>query len=462
MPLKGGLSSIDEYGKRIEIIPAEVSGFYRRWRDRTQWLLILFFLVMPWIQIQGQPFLLLDVIHSRYSFLGIPLQAHDSPLLFLIFFLIILGIALLTLVLGRVWCGWAYPQTVFIDAIYRRIERMIEGKYIQRRAFQNAPLSLTKFFKLSLKWILFTLVSVIISHSFLALFIGGTELLQMAQGSPKENWSYFLITSFATAFLLFNFAWFREQFCIAVCPYGRFQSVLSDSNSLTVLYDQKRGEPRKAKEVSKSTQGACVSCRRCVEVCPTGIDIRNGIQLECIGCTACVDACDEIMFKTKQPPGLIRYASLHEKAKIFRPRVVILAVMFCLVLARLFYSLMDRQEFTASIVRAKEMPYQVVKKELGDQVMNHFVLKIRNLASQDQTFDLQVADRFKEMNLSLVFPEASISAKAHNDKELHFFVLVPLEKFEKKSQVNIALKVHARESKITQEKELHLLGPEKL
>lgn len=310
------LATTDAQGRRIALYPADVRGFFRRKRTQVQAILVIIFLVLPWVRINGQQALLLDIAQRRFEIFGLSLRAHNAPLLFFVFAAGAFGLFFVTAVWGRVWCGWACPQTVFIDGVFRKIERWVEGSALERRKLDAAPLSLQKFLKKFGKWSLYIFATLILTHSFLAYFVGTGPLAEMIRKNPSENWGSFLFMVFSSAVILFDFAWFREQFCTIVCPYGRFQSVLMDRGSMIVAYDVDRGEPRatpQAKALSKahnSNLGDCVNCYRCVQVCPTGIDIRRGLQMECIACTACIDACDEVMTKVKKPTGLIRYDSL--------------------------------------------------------------------------------------------------------------------------------------------------------
>ena len=318
------LSTTDEQGRRIFLHPADVQGFFRTWRTRVQAVLLLFFLFLPWVEIQGRHALLLDLAQRRFEIFGLSLRAHNAPLLFLVFAAAAFGLFFTTAIYGRIWCGWACPQTVFIDGVFRRIEKWVEGSALERRKMDKEPFTLKKLSKRSLKWTLYLAATLVITHSFLAYFVGTDKIAEMIQKPPAENWGSFLFMLVSTAIILFDFAWFREQFCTLVCPYGRFQSVLMDKASMIVAYDTSRGEPRatpQAKIIAKNhnTQvGDCVNCYRCVQVCPTGIDIRRGVQMECIACTACIDACDDVMTKIKKPTGLIRYDSLLAKEKTGR------------------------------------------------------------------------------------------------------------------------------------------------
>lgn len=420
------LTTTDQTGKRVFLYPAEVRGFFRKYRTVTQGILIAFFLVLPWITMGGKQLFLFDISNKTFHLFGLIFKAHDAPMIFLILAIATIGIVLLTAVLGRVWCGWACPQTVFIDGVYRKIEVWIQGNYIQRRKLAKEKWTANKISKVSLTWIAYFLVSTFIAHSFVSYFVGSQRLVSMMQGTPQENWAAFLIVMSMTAILMFDFGWFREQFCIIACPYGRFQAALMDKKSVSVVYDYNRGEPRKDVAVPKEEQGDCVSCRRCVEVCPTGIDIRRGIQMECIGCTACIDACDEIMEKVNKPVGLIRYGSEYElesKTKpswtslITRPRVVMYTVAMLIVSGLLFVLVQAREPLMVSVLKAKDSPYSSIKEDSVAYTLNHFKLHLHNQSHSEMTVSLSA-----EKDVSLVVPQNHILVSPNTSKELHFFV----------------------------------------
>lgn len=439
-------NSFDEKGSKLRIIPAEVSGYFRRRRDLVQAVLIIFFLLLPWTKINGLQSLQIDIVHRRFIFFGVQFLSHDAPLLFFILAILTFGLALVTALWGRVWCGWACPQTTFIDGVYRRIEILIEGKYIERRKLDQAPLDWNKFQKLVLKWGAFFFVSAVIAHSFIAYFAGAEELLKMMAKDPHENWSYFILVFSITGILTFNFGWFREQFCIVMCPYGRIQSVLMDSNTVTVLYDEKRND--------------CVACNRCVQVCPTAIDIRHGVQMECIGCTACMDACDEIMRKVKKPEGLIRYSSLYEKAKLLRPRTAVYGLIVLVMAGLLGFNFTNREAFSASLVRAQDLPYQISQSAEGVQVLNHFKLHIYSQINQEMQLKALISAEDQAKGIRLIIPEDQLRVSAFQNKEVHLFVEAPEKLFFQDGQfpLNLFLKDPVSEEAIS--KSLILVGPQ--
>lgn len=418
------LTSVDEQGDRINIIPAEVRGFYRRHRTWTQLILLTIFLALPWIKIHGRQSIFINISDREFSFFGLFLKSHDAPLLFFVLGTLTLGLAFVTSIWGRVWCGWACPQTVFIDAVYRRIEEWTEGNYLKRRQLREGPLTSERLLKSGAKWILFVIVSSLIAHSFIAYFVGAEQLAVMVQNPPQDNWTYFLLVFAFTAAILFDFAWFREQFCVIMCPYGRFQSLLLDQKSLAVVYDAKRGEPRKNPGVEKSKQGACVNCNRCVQVCPTGIDIRNGLQMECITCTACIDACDEIMEKTKQPKGLIRYDTLDgSKITLKRPRSIAYLTAIVLLTGGLAYAISTREPVDLTLLRGQGLPYSFVKNEAGEEViLNQFKLHIQNQSDRSAEYRLILDQAMLDKGMQLTVGENPLHLEPGQSHEWYFFL----------------------------------------
>lgn len=404
------LATTDAHGRRVFLFPADVAGRFRRYRTRVQFALIVFFLALPWMTVGGRQALLFDVVQRRFEIFGLSLRAHNAPLLFLVLATAAFGLFFATTLYGRVWCGWACPQTVFIDGVFRRIERWVEGPALERRALAAAPLTFHKLRKRSLKWSLYLLASFVVTHSFYAYFVGTDRLYEMMTRSPLENVPSFLFMLGLNAVILFDFVWFREQFCTIVCPYGRFQSVLMDRSSLAVTYDVTRGEPRatpQVKQLSKmhgSKMGDCVNCYRCVQVCPTGIDIRRGLQMECIACTSCIDACDAVMTKIGKPTGLIRYDSAGGKRfgrRRFSARAAIYLVFSLASAAALAGVLASLEPVSVQVLRAKGSPYSI--QEVGGQtiIINHLKLEISNQSGADAEVDLEFEEALPGLSVIL-------------------------------------------------------------
>ena len=375
-PNRDSVTTIRDDGSRFFLHPADSRGFWTRARRISAWFLIVIYLGLPWVPVGGYPAVFLDIAERRFHLFGYTLAFQDVWLLF--FGITGLGFSLffITSLLGRVWCGWACPQTVFLDHVFRRVERWIEGDALARRQLDAAPWTGVKVIKRTLKQMVFVLLAAVITHLFLAYFVSIPKLWQMMHEAPGANWSAFLFVAFATAIVYFNFAWFREQLCLVICPYGRLQSVLLDDHSLVIGYDSKRGEPRG--KAGTPDAGACVDCNRCVQVCPTGIDIRQGLQIECIACAACVDACDDVMDKLNRPRGLVRYDSTTGfsggRTRWLRPRIWLYLVFLSAGCAAAVYALSTVRSASLGVTRLQGAPYFLD----AQSVRNQFLVRVVN------------------------------------------------------------------------------------
>lgn len=364
-------------GRRVIPHPTRARGPFTSARAAVGACLLALYLALPWIRVGGAPAVFLDVAQRRFHLFGMTFLAQD---LWLAFFLISglgFGLFAVTALWGRIWCGWACPLTVFLDLV-RRVEAFFEGDGPARRSLDAAPPSPGRTTRRFAKQAVFGLLATGVAHGFLAYFVSLESLFAMLRKSPAAHPGAFLLVLGVTAALWFSFAWFREQFCIVLCPYGRLQSVLTDEHSLVIGYDAKRGEPRGGARVGEGPRGDCVNCTKCVQVCPTGIDIRQGLQLECIGCAACVDVCDSVMRKLKRPPGLIRYDSLAglggAPRRFWRPRLALYAVLLLAGLTAAGFAVSTVRSAVVSVTRLPGAPYFVH----GDSVRNQFLLRIFN------------------------------------------------------------------------------------
>lgn len=447
------LGTTDATGRRLFLYPAPSRGVYQRRKRWVHALLMLLFLALPWIYVNGTQLVLLDLAKREFFLFGLHLRAHDAPLLVFVLLTFTFAIGLVSAIWGRVWCGWACPQTVFVDFAFRRLESWVEGSHRERRERDNGPWTSEKIRIKFIKWFLFSVVALIFTHSLLAYFVGSRELLGIVSSSPLENWGSFLAILITTGIVLFDFGWFREQFCVIVCPYGRFQSVMLDSNSLVVAYDEKRGEPRRGLSIP---QGDCVNCLRCVQVCPTGIDIRRGLQMECVACAACVDACDEVMTKIKKPKGLIRYTTLAElkgfKKILLRPRTIAYVLLLSLSAGGLALTLGRTDFLEATLLRAKDAPYQTVETPAGKLVVNHFRIDLSNQTGTDHKLSFELVDK----NLTLVMPMNPLLLKDRAAQAVDFFVQAPessLTRGAYKTKIRLNYGTESRELEVT------LVGP---
>jgi len=448
------LSTTDKAGKRINVFPSEVKTGY--WADRrkiAQYAMIILYLVLPWIKIQGKPLLLLDIVHRRFSIFGRLFFAHEVPNLVFITLSFLLFIGLVTTIFGRAWCGWTCPQTVFVDRIFRKFEYWIEGDFVEQKKLHAQAMNFGKFFKFSLKWFCFSVVTVILSHSFLAYFVGSHESLKLLITPPSQNMGAFLFVLIFSGVVLFDFGWFREQFCLIACPYGKMQSVMMDEGSLFLAYDEKRGD--------------CINCMKCVSVCPTGIDVRNGLQIECIACTACADACDSIMEKIKKPKGLIAYGNMFSlqklKTPLIRGRVIVYGLMLTLCLCALTYRLSNRITHQTEIIRAIDMPYQMVTNPDGSKtVINHFKIRFYNLDWEDFSAKFSLDETALKDKIELVYSgnqqdQSLVASGKYTDKQ--FFLKVPLSLFDQNHSrhISIVTQWNNGESRLS---DINLVGPE--
>lgn len=402
------ISTVDERGKRAWVYPKKPKGPYYQYRTYVSWVLLAILFGLPFIKVAGEPLVLLNVLERRFILFGVPFAPQDFHLFALAMVAGMLFIVLFTVVFGRLFCGWVCPQTIFMEMVFRKIEYWIEGDANAQIRLNKAPWTADKVFKKGAKQLLFLTISVFIAHTFLSYIIGLDALVDLISQSPWQQPAGFIAMTVFTGAFYFVFARMREQVCIAICPYGRLQGVLLDQNSINVMYDWVRGEPRGKKKRAKKTPakkkdckdgcsncrvgqscdtdllesvqlaattieaapvavaepklGDCVDCNLCVKVCPTGIDIRNGTQLECINCTACMDACDEVMLKIGRPTGLIRYDSYHgiaeQKRKIFTTRVKAYSVVLVAMIALIGALWFQRTDVEVLLLRTPGMLYQ--------------------------------------------------------------------------------------------------------
>ena len=359
------IATVDEHGKRIWIYPKKPAGQFHLWRIFVTIVLLGALISGPFIMIGGRPLFLFNFFDRKFILFGQLFWPQDFVVLAILLLTFFVFIILFTVVFGRIWCGWMCPQTLFMELVFRKIEYLIEGSAIDQRKLNDGPLNGQKIFKKSLKHFIFLIISSFIAHLVMAYMIGAKQTLAIVTSSPGENMAGFIgITSFTFIFY-YVFAFFREQVCIVVCPYGRLQGVLLVKESIVVAYDWIRGEPRgkiKKNQATTEKKGDCIDCKLCVHVCPTGIDIRNGTQLECVNCTACIDACDDVMVKIGKPKGLIRYASFNSikdgVQKLINPRVIGYSLVLVALLSLLGFTLLTRSDIETNVFKVPGTLYQ--------------------------------------------------------------------------------------------------------
>lgn len=387
---RDSIGTINEDGKRAWVYPKKPSGRYYEWRKIVSYVLLVFLFAAPFVKINGNQFLLFNVLERRFNIFGLPFWPQDFHLVVISMIIGVIFIALFTVAFGRIFCGWMCPQTIFLEMVFRRIEYWIEGDRGKQIRLDKQAWNAEKIKKRLLKWFVFLVISFAIANAFLAYLIGSDELIQDIVDGPFKHLGTLFPLLIFTAVFYFVFAWFREQVCIIACPYGRLQGVLLDDKSILVAYDHKRGEGengrkkfRKNEDRAELGHGDCIDCFQCVNVCPTGIDIRNGTQLECVNCTACIDECDDIMEKVNLPKGLIRYTSeaeIEKKEKFkFTPRLKGYTAVLVILIGVLIGMLMIRNDVEANILRLSGELYEL--KE-GNRISNVFTYKLVNKTTE--------------------------------------------------------------------------------
>ena len=422
-------------GRRRAVQPADVTGRFHNARRLVFLALIALWIALPWIPVGGHPAVFIDIDRRTLYLFGATFNAQDTWLLF--FLMTGVGFSLLfsTTLLGRAWCGWACPQTVFLEGVYRRVERWIEGPRDRRLRRNAAPWGAEKVLRKGASQAAYVALSFLIAHVFLAYFASLPKTFEMVRHSPGAHPEAFAWAAAVTVVLYLNFAFFREQLCVVICPYGRLQSVLTDPQSLLVGYDERRGEPRG----KKGTEGAgdCVDCKRCITVCPTGVDIRRGQQLECVACTACIDACDDVMDRLGRPRGLIRYDS-HEglqgrPRRILRPRVFFYSALMVIGAVVAFVATRHHTDFEVNLLRLQGEPYTLV----GDEVRDSLSLHIVNKVATPRAFQIEVEP---VDGMGVVLPTPTVSLGPMGDARVPVFLSMPRSRFHGHLQVHVTVR----------------------
>ncbi len=474
---RDSIATVSKDGKRNWIYPKKVNGKFFKWRTYVSWLLLAFLFGMPFVKYDGQPLFLFNLLQRDFIILGVHFAPQDFYLFVLAMLTFIVFIILFTVVFGRVFCGWVCPQTIFMEMVYRKIEYWIEGDANAQKRLNNAPWTTEKIIKKTSKQAIFFTIAVLVANTFLAWIIGVDEVIKLATEPIAQNWQGFTaMIAFSFAFY-FVFSWMREQVCIAICPYGRLQSVLLDSNSIVVHYDHVRGEPRgkikkqQEKPVlamadvetsmfelpvvnAQKTQGDCVECGLCVKVCPTGIDIRNGTQLECINCTACMDACDEVMIKVNRDTGLIRYDSFNGieqgRKKILTPRVMAYSALLVILLGVQAFFISIRSDVQVLILRTPGILYQEVDDQTLSNLYNYQVI---NKTNKPMPIEFRLITDYGQIKLvgdAPTVPKASMAEGA-------LFIELPKNQLDdSKNRIKVAV---YSEGKLLTEVKTSFLGP---
>jgi cytochrome c oxidase accessory protein FixG len=445
---RDSIGTIDESGKRHWIYPKKPKGKLYNMRTWVSILLLTLLFSGPFIRIGGQPLLLINIIERKFVMLGQVFWPQDFYIFVLIMLSIVLFVVLFTVVFGRIFCGWMCPQTIFMEMVFRKIEYWIEGDFKQQKKLNDSPWNAEKIKKKTLKTTIFLAISFLISNTFLAYIIGSDELISIITDPPSEHIAGLASIILFSGVFYFVFGWFREQVCIVACPYGRLQGVMLDRNSIVVAYDYIRGEMRgkfRKNEVrSESKKGDCIDCNQCVNVCPTGIDIRNGTQLECVNCTACIDACDHMMESVGLPKGLIRYDSeeniVSKNGKIWTPRIIAYSVVLTLILGLVSFLLLSRPQIDIAILKTPGQQYQ---KHANDTISNMYNYKVIN-----KTYDSLPAN-IKLINVKgriELIGKNKLSIPAEEMTEGTFFVYIDKSSLsDRKSDIEIGIYNHQGE-----------------
>lgn len=442
---RDSMATVDKDGKRIWLNPKKPKGYFTDKRVIATFVFLTVFFSVPFIKINGMPLLEMNFFERKFIIFGQLFLPQDFVMFGIGMIIFVLFITLFTVAFGRIWCGWLCPQTVFMEMIFRPIENWLEGDGRKQKKFNAAPYTWDKIWRKGLKHIIFIAFSIVIAHFTMAYIIGVDGVKDIISKPPTENLTGFIsVVAFTVAFY-YVFSQLREQVCIAICPYGRLQGVLVNRDTMTIIYDYIRGEKRgrinkKATEEEQASQGDCVDCGLCVQVCPTGIDIRNGIQLECVNCTACIDACDDVMEKVNKPKGLIRYASVESIEKnvpyTFSKRSMAYSFVLLALIGVEATLLITRDLVDTTIMR---VPGQLYQKQDDGKISNLYNAQVVNKTQDDVTITIDVEDPNAEV--TIVSNEAGVVVPAEGKKEVIFFVKYPREALTgRKTELEVLIK----------------------
>ena len=410
---RDSIGTISEEGKRAWVFPKKPSGKFWKYRTYVSYALLAFLISAPFIKINGNQFLLFNVLERRFNIFSFPFWPQDFHLVVISMIIGVIFVALFTVAFGRIFCGWMCPQTIFMEMVFRRIEFWIDGDRGAQIKLDRQPWNAEKIRKRVTKWLVFFFISFLIANVFLAYLIGSDTLFRYVSEGPLDHTSTLISLFIFTCVFYFVFAWFREQVCIIACPYGRMQGVLLDNKSIIVAYDHKRGEGENGRKKFRKNEnrealghGDCIDCFQCVNVCPTGIDIRNGTQLECVNCTACIDECDTIMEKINLPKGLIRYASEDEITKKekfkFTPRLKGYSAVLFILIGLLIGMLFLRNDVEATVLR---LPGQLYEHKADNVISNVYTYKLVNKTTKDIT----------DVHFKLISHKGTVKLVRHED-----------------------------------------------
>ncbi len=450
------ISTVDKNsGKRLWVFAKKPFGKLTNLRTYVSWVYLILFFATPFIKINGNPLLLLNVVEAKFSIFGIMFWPQDFFIFGLGMLIFLTFIILFTLVFGRVFCGWVCPQTIFMEMVFRKIEYLIEGDMGAQKVLDKQAWNTEKIVKKGIKHIVFFVLSFLIANTFLS-YILGIETMQNMITHPGKNIGVLIGLLIFTCVFYGVYAYVREIVCTNICPYGRLQGVLLDKNSIVVAYDYIRGETRgKFSKNREESMGDCIDCNQCVDVCPTGIDIRNGTQMECVNCTACIDACNHMMDKVGYDQGLIRYASEHSIANKVKlkasTRIKVFSAILLLLVGIMSFTLASRKDIGATIMRTQGKLYY----ELPDGIIaNLYSLKLQNKTNKDM--EIRLATKSKNARIRMIGDDHPIMPK-ESKKAYTFFIDCEASKIKKrKTTMDIIIMANGKESRTVSAK---FIGP---
>jgi cytochrome c oxidase accessory protein FixG len=440
-------------GSRRWLNPALAQGKYWRRRRILAYSLIAFFVTLPHLRIGGKPIVLLDITSMQFTFWGHTFYPTDTPLVALLMLAAFFSVMFVTAVGGRLWCGWGCPQTVYLEFLFRPIDRLFSGTVGKG----GKPKGALNFALRSGRFLVYLACSLFLAHTFLSYFLGTDRLAAWMQLSPWEHPQAFGMIAVATVGLMYNFMFFREQLCMVACPYGRFQSVMLDPKSLIVTYDIHRGEPRHKGKTLEGKAGDCIDCGHCTAVCPTGIDIRNGLQMECIHCTQCIDACNDVMRRIKKPEGLIRYSSqdalagkpqtwIRARTLIYPAIILAISILFLCVLWTKF-------AFDARVLRSPGAPFMVNSERM---LQNNFQVRLVNRSREPQTYHVAIK---QPAQATVAWSDAQPTLDPSESKLVPLMITLPVSSIAGRGKLDGKLELRDDAGNV-RELPVKLLGPE--
>jgi cytochrome c oxidase accessory protein FixG len=424
------LSTVNADGKRVWVFPKKPKGKLTNYRKLVSYLILAFFFLAPFLKVEGEQFLLLNILERKFILFGVIFWPQDFHLIVLSLITFIVFIIVFTVIYGRIFCGWICPQTLLMESVYRQIEYLVEGDFNKQKRLAKQVWNFEKIWKKGLKHFIFLGVSYAVGNTVLAYIIGMDPLLELIQIGPDASFNVFLATIVFSGAVYFVFAFFREQVCTIVCPYGRLQGVLLDNKSIIVAYDYNRGEPRSLykplEQRGETDKGDCIDCKSCVLVCPTNVDIRNGTQMECINCTACIDACNVVMVKHNQAKGLIRFDS--EKGiqegnrSVFSARSIAYTIVLAILLSVVANLFTMRGDVETTILRQRGSLFQKYGEE---SYSNVYQFEVVNKTRLEMPIEIQLLEpEFAKLQVM----GGDIVVEGEEIKNGNFLVIIEKEK----------------------------------